>query len=69
MPPSQLLMLRQKRIPRVQLSISESDVAPVVVKPLIISKKAVLYEEKSPEMTSGIAPKAAAITHVKVTKK
>ena len=41
-PPSQLVMLRQNRIPLLQASISLRLVAPVVVNPLIISKNAAL---------------------------
>ena len=52
-----------------QASIFVRDVAPVVVKPLIISKYALLYDVKSPESTSGIAPNAVAIIQVRVTKR
>ncbi len=38
MPPSQWVMLRQKRIDGVWAPMSESSVAPVVVNPLIASK-------------------------------
>ena len=68
-PPSHWLMLRQKRMEGVSASISESSVAPVVVKPLIASKVESSRPPKVPTSENGTPPTNAASTHARVTER
>src|ERR687893_1461519 len=68
-PPSQWVMLRQKRIEGVSASSTASSVAPVVVKPLIDSKVESRRFLKVPSSTYGIPPSNAASTQAKVTER
>jgi len=60
-PPSHWVMLRQKSIGGVSASMSESSVAPVVVKPLIASKveSRGLTKVRSTRKASHLAPRGA----------
>src|SRR5829696_1509540 len=68
-PPSQWVILRQKRIEGVSASTTASSVAPVVVKPLIDSKVESRRFLKVPSSTYGIPPSNAASTQAKVTER
>ena len=68
-PPSHWLMLRQKRMEGVSASISESSVAPVVVKPPIASKVESSRPPKVPTSENGTPPSTAASTHARVTER
>ena len=50
MPPNHWVKLRQNRMPRECTSIAVITEAPVVVKPLMVSKKASVTEAVVPEM-------------------
>ena len=58
MPPTQWVKLRHIRQPRLMASTSWRMLAPVVVKPDTVSKKASTKWGMSPHRTKGIAPKA-----------
>src|SRR5918994_2208159 len=68
-PPSQWVMLRQKRIEGVSISSTASSVAPVVVKPLMDSKVESRRLLKVPSSMYGIPPSNAASTQAKVTER
>ncbi len=68
-PPNQCVKERQKRSPLGKLSISGITVAPVVVKPETVSKKASTKLGTLPEKTKGKAPKKEVSVHPKVTTK
>ena len=55
-PPIQWVRLRQKRMEWGRASMSEKAVAPVVVKPDIVSKKATDTRSVCPSMRKGIMP-------------
>ena len=67
MPPTQWVKLRQNRMPRPRASISVRMLAPVVVKPETVSKKASTKWGISPEMTKGMAPNSDMRIHAKAT--
>ena len=67
MPPTQWVKLRQKRPLRVRDSTSVRMLAPVVVKPDTVSKKASTKWGMSPEMQKGSAPKADMAIHAMAT--
>ena len=67
MPPTQWVKLRQNRIPRCRGSISVRILAPVVVKPETVSKKASTKWGMSPEMTKGRAPKTDISSQARAT--
>jgi hypothetical protein len=69
MPPSQWVVARHKSIECGNSSMSVTTVAPVVVKPDIVSKKASANVGRMPELTKGKAPMAADRTHPSVTKR
>ena len=64
-PPTQWVKLRQNSTPRPRGSISVRMLAPVVVKPETVSKKASTKWGMSPEITKGRAPKADISTQAK----
>src|ERR671916_586080 len=68
-PPSQWVMLRQKRIEGVSASTTASSVAPVVVKPLIDSKVESRRFLNVPSSMYGIPPSNATSTQAKVTER
>ena len=67
MPPTQWVKLRQKRSPRLRDSTSVRMLAPVVVKPLTVSKKQSTYEGISLVSQKGSAPKADRTSHESAT--
>ena len=66
-PPTQWVKLRQNRVPWLSASTSRIMVAPVVVKPLAVSKKASIYDGISLEMTNGSAPMPDSTSHASAT--
>ena len=62
-PPTKCVKLRQKSIPRPSDSISVSMLAPVVVKPDTVSKKASTKDGMHPSMTNGRAPISDMMIH------
>lgn len=67
MPPSQWLMLRQNSREWVRPSTSAKAVEPVVVKPLMASKKATDGRSVAPLMRKGIMPTMENTAHVSDT--
>ena len=67
--PSHWLILRHERMEGVSASISESSVAPVVVKPLITSKVESSRPPKVPTSENETPPSNAASTHARVTER
>ena len=67
MPPTQWVKLRQNSTPRPRGSISVRMLAPVVVKPETVSKKASTKLGISPEITKGRAPKTDISTQARAT--
>ena len=67
MPPIQWVRLRQNRMPRGRDSTSVSMLAPVVVKPDMVSKKASVKEGMAPEMRKGRQPNSEREIQAKVT--
>ena len=68
-PPIQWVMERQNTRPWGRLSTSSIIVAPVVVKPDIVSKKASVKLGIYPLITNGRAPRILNMTHVSVTSR
>ena len=69
MPPSQCVMLRQNRMEGVSASMLESNVAPVVVNPLMASKLESRRLWKVPSTRNGVPPSKAANVHASVTER
>ncbi len=67
-PPSHWVMQRQNWIDRVGASMSCNRVAPVVVKPLIASKVALIGSINVPSTRYGVPPNNAASIHANVTE-
>ena len=67
MPPIQCVKLRQKSIPWLIASTSVTTEAPVVVKPLTVSKSASIYDGISREMKNGSAPMSESTIHARAT--
>ena len=67
MPPIQWVKLRQNRSPRQRPSMLVRMLAPVVVKPDAVSKRASTYRGISREMVKGMAPKRDMSTHPRPT--
>ncbi len=67
MPPSHWVRERQSSRLGGSASISVRIVEPVVVKPLIVSKKALMYDGTAPVITKGKAPNRANSVQPKVT--
>ena len=63
-PPIQCVKLRQKSIHLDNASTSDKMLAPVVVKPDIVSKSASVNEGISPDQKNGSAPKILSITQL-----
>ncbi len=66
-PPIQWVRLRQNRIPWEMLSMSVRVVAPVVVKPDMVSKNASVKEGMAPESIKGRLPHREKAIHPKAT--
>ena len=66
-PPIHCVRLRQKSMPCGRCSTSSRIVAPVVVKPDIVSKYALVKFGMYPPMTKGSVPKRLKMLHVSVT--
>ena len=66
-PPIQWVNDRQNRMPWGKISTSSMIVAPVVVKPDIVSKKASVKLLRYPPTKKGIVPKSENSVHVSVT--
>ncbi|OPY21884.1 MAG: hypothetical protein A4E24_00321 [Methanomethylovorans sp. PtaU1.Bin093] len=64
-PPIHWIKLRQKRILREWLSMSSRILAPVVVKPDMVSKKALRGD--IPSTMNGMAPKIIAVNQLRAT--
>ena len=67
MPPIQWVKLRQKSRPWLMISTLSRMVAPVVVKPLTVSKNASIKTGISRLMTKGSAPKKETAIHASAT--
>jgi hypothetical protein len=68
-PPNHCMVLRQRRIASGSDSTCLSSVAPVVVKPLMLSKKASPGRPNVPSTRNGTAPTIAAASQAAVTAK